>query len=116
MTNSTNFSTQTSGAAANAVQRGVDSAGSALHQGIDKLAEPARSSVESLSASAHRTVDSLTGGAEQVVDRFSDETRRIAEAPRQALDYSKTCIQDRPLEAVGIALAIGFILGRLTAR
>lgn len=100
----------------NAVQRGVESAGAALHQGIDKVAEPARSTVESLSASAHQTVDSLASSAAHVADRFSDETRKISEAPGKALDYSKTCIQDRPLEAVGIALALGFIFGRLTAR
>ena len=100
----------------NAVQRGVESAGAALHQGIDKLAEPARSTVESLSASAHQTVDSLAGSAGHVADRFADETRKISEAPGKALDYSKICIQDRPLEAVGIALAVGFIFGRLTAR
>ena len=100
----------------NAVTRGVESAGAALIQGIDKLAEPVRSTVESMSASAHQTVDSLAGSAGHVADRFADETRKISEAPGKALDYSKTCIQDRPLEAVGIALALGFIFGRLTAR
>ena len=99
-----------------AIQRGVESAGSALHKGIDKVVEPARSTIDSLSASAHQTVDSLAGSAGHAADRFSDETRKITEAPGKALDYSKSRIQDRPLEAVGIALAIGFIFGRLTAR
>lgn len=101
---------------ANAVQRGVESAGTALHQGIDKLADPARSAVESLSAGAHQTIESLASAAGHVADRFADQTRKVSEAPGKALDYSKTCIQDRPLEAVGIALALGFIFGRLTAR
>lgn len=112
----TNAPNQTNSPSANAVQRGVESAEAALHKGIDKLAEPARSTVESLSASAHQTVDSLAGSASHVADRFADETRKITEAPARALDYSKTCIQDRPLEAVGMALALGFIFGRLTAR
>lgn len=102
--------------AGNAVQRGVESTGSALHQGIDKVAEPVRSSVDSLSSAAHQTVDSLASSASHVADRFADETRKISEAPGKAVTYSKTRIQDRPLEAVGIALAVGFILGRLTAR
>ena len=116
MDKTTSFPTQDSNAPANAVQRGVESAGAALHQGIDKLSEPARSTVESLSASAHQAVNSLAGSAGHVADRFADETRRISEAPGKALDYSKSRIQDRPLEAIGIALAVGFILGRLTAR
>ena len=109
----TSFPTQSP---ANAVQRGVDSAGAALHHGIDKLAEPARSTVESLSATAHQTVASLADGAAHVADRFADETRKIGEAPGKMLNYSKACIQDRPLEAVAIALAVGFVFGRLTAR
>ena len=116
MEKTASFSAESVGMAPNAVQRGVESAGAALHNGINKLAEPARSTVESLSASAHQTVDSLAGTAGHVADRFADETRKISEAPGKALDYSKTCIKDRPLEAVGIALALGFIFGRLTAR
>ena len=116
MDKTTNPSGQTNDPSGNAVQRGVESAGAALHQGIDKLANPARSTVDSLSSTAHQTVDSLAGSAGHVADRFADETRKIGEAPRKALDYSKSCIRDSPLEAVGIALALGFIFGRLTAR
>lgn len=116
MEKTADFPGQTSNSSANAVQRGVESAGAALHHGIDKLAAPARSTVDSLSATAHQAVNSLAGSAGHAADRFADETRKIAEAPGKALNYSKTCIQDRPLEAVGIALALGFILGRLTAR
>ena len=112
----TSFAGQATSPPANVVQRGVESAGAALHQGIDKIVEPARGAVESLSATAHQTVDSLAGSAGHVANRFADETRKIAEAPGKALDYSKTSIQGRPFEAVGIALALGFILGRLTAR
>ena len=98
------------------VQSGVDSAGAALHSTIDKMAEPARSTVDRLSSAAHDTVDRLASNATQVADRVSEQTRRVTEAPLQALDYSKSWIQDKPLEAVGVALAVGFILGRLTAR
>ncbi|WP_309678774.1 hypothetical protein [Polaromonas sp.] len=103
-------------ASANAVKRGVDSAGAALHGGIDKMADPARSTVDRLSTAAHQTVDKLASNAAQVADRFSDQTRRLTEAPVQALEQSKSWIQERPLEAVGAALALGFILGRLTSR
>lgn len=116
MEKSSSLPGQTSNFSANAVQRGVESTGTALHQGIDKLAEPARNTVESLSASAHQAVNSLAGSASHVADRFADETRKISEAPGKALNYSKSRIQDSPLEAVGIALALGFVLGRLTAR
>lgn len=104
------------GPSGSAVQRRVDLAGTALHSTIDKVAEPARKTVDRVSTAAHATVDKLADGAAHVAERLSDRTRRVAEAPVRALDTSKSWVQDRPLEAVGAALAIGFILGRLTAR
>ena len=94
----------------------VEAAGAALHTSINKVAGPAHSTVERLSSAAHETVDKLASSATHVADRFSDQTRRVTEAPARAIDFSKSWVQDKPLEAVGVALAIGFILGRLTAR
>lgn len=109
-------STYTDGHGAGAVQRGVESAGDALHSGIDKVVDPARYAIDSMSSTAHETVDKLATSAGHTASRFADQTRRLTEAPTKAVDYSKSMIQDRPLEAVGIALALGFIFGRLTAR
>ncbi len=102
--------------ATGAVQRGVDSAESALHSTIDKVADPARNTVDRVSTAAHETVDKLASGATHVADKFSDQARWVADAPSHALDCSKSWVQDKPLEAVGLALALGFIVGRLTAR
>lgn len=101
---------------AGAVQRGVDSAGSALHSGIDKVADPARNTVDRVSTAAHETVDKLASEASSLSSRISDQARCMSDAPRQALDCSKSWVQDKPLEAVGLALALGFIVGRLSAR
>ena len=94
----------------------VDATSSALHSGIDKAADPARQTVDRLSSAAHKTVDRLAGGASQVADRFSEQTRRVTEAPKEAVEFTRSWVQEKPLEAVGVALAIGFVFGRLTAR
>lgn len=113
MNKSNVLSTQSAG---NAVQRGVESAGAALHQGIDMLAGPVRSTVEIFSSSAHQSVASLAGSASHAAERVVEEARKVTEAPAKALRYSRTSVQNSPLQAVGIALAVGFLLGRLTAR
>lgn len=105
------FSADTSG---NSLKTGVDTAAASLHSSIDKVTDPALSSVNRLASVAHQTVDKLASSASHVVDKFSDEARRVKDAPAQAVDYSKSWVQERPLEAVGAALAIGFLLGRLT--
>ncbi|HQS30964.1 MAG: hypothetical protein B7X59_11890 [Polaromonas sp. 39-63-203] len=102
--------------APNPVSGSVDSAGAALHTTIEKMARPAHSTVDRVSTAAHETVDKLASRVNHVADRFSDQTRLVTEAPSRAVEFSKSWVQDKPLEAVGVALAIGFILGRLTAR
>ncbi|MEO6321510.1 MAG: hypothetical protein ABIR56_12625 [Polaromonas sp.] len=99
-----------------AVQRGVDTAGSALHSTIDKVADPARNTVERVATAAHETVDKLASNAAHVADRFTDQAHWVSEAPGRVLEGSRSWVQEKPLEAVAAALALGFILGRLTAR
>ena len=111
-TNSGNF-TETPADITSKLLRGVDTAGAALHTGIDKVADPAKNAIEKASTAAHGGVDKLATGATQAADRFSAQTQRIAEAPQRALDYSKSRVQDKPLQAVAAALALGFIVGRL---
>jgi ElaB/YqjD/DUF883 family membrane-anchored ribosome-binding protein len=106
----------TNGSASNPVLRGVETAGTALHTGIDKVADPTRSAIDRASAVAHKKVDQLTDGALGVADRFSEQTRRVADAPQRAVDYSVSYVQAKPLQTVGVALALGFLIGRLTAR
>lgn len=107
-------SVDTSGTTGNPLQSGVDTATAALHNTIDKVTDPALNSVSRLASAAHQTVDKLANSAGQVAEKFADEARRVKQAPAQAMDYSKSWVQERPLEAVGAALAIGFLLGRLT--
>ena len=110
------LSTYFDGSSAAAVQRGVESAGDALHTSIDKVADPARDAVNNLSSTAHETVDKLATRAGHTASRLADQTRRLAEVPVKALERSTSWVQENPLESVGAALALGFILGRLTAR
>ncbi|MEO7888236.1 MAG: hypothetical protein ABI893_06510 [Polaromonas sp.] len=112
----TTASSDTASGTSNPIQRGVESAGAALHSGIDKVADPARSAVDRASSAAHDSVDKLAGGATHVADRFADKTRRVTETTERVLEGSRSWVQEKPLEAIGAALALGFILGRLTAR
>lgn len=101
---------------ANAVQRGVDSAGAALHSGINRVVDPTRQAVDRMSSTAHEAVDKLASNASHTASRFSEQTRYFTDAPARALETSKSWIQERPLEAVGAALALGYIFGRLSSR
>ena len=98
-----------------ALKRGVESAGSALHSSIDKMVDPAIDTVARVTSVAHDAVNRLSSGATHMADRVSEQATRASEASGRAVESSKSWIQDKPLEAVGMALALGFIIGRLTA-
>jgi len=100
---------------AGALKRGVETAGSALHSSIDKMVDPANHAVKRVTHVAHEAVNKLSSGATQVADRVSEQAAWVSDASGRAVDSSKSWIQDKPLEAVGMALALGFIIGRLTA-
>ncbi len=87
---------------------------SQVHDGVDAAAAgPTLSSVAKMASAAHSTVDKLASSASHVADRFAGDARRVKDAPSEALAYSKSWVQNKPLEAVGAALAIGFLIGRL---
>lgn len=95
---------KSTGGSSNAASRGADAAGSAVHSSIDKVADPARQAVDRMTSVAHDTVEKVASAAS-----------RYSEVPAKAFETSKSWVQDKPLQAVGTALAIGFILGRLTS-
>lgn len=92
---------------------GSASASADTHSKLDKLTDPAHETVERLSSAAHHTVDKLAGGAAEMADRFSGQARWMSETPPRVLASSKSWIQEKPLEAVGIALAVGYFVGRM---
>ena len=102
-------------AAENTIQRGVSQAGSSLHETIDKVTQPAHGTVDRAATMAHNTVDKLASGANSVAGKVSEQAHRFTDVPLQAVDYSKAYIKDNPLQAVGAALVLGVLLGRLTA-
>lgn len=104
------------GSAENAVLRTLNQAGSNLQDGIDKVTQPAHNTVDRAASVAHSTVDKLVSGANSMADKVSEHAHLLTDVPMQAVDYSKAYIKDHPLQAVGGALLLGYIFGRLTAR
>ena len=101
--------------AENSLLRSVNQAGSSLHDSIDKATQPVHGTVDRAANLAHSTVDKLASGANSVAGKVSEHSHLLTEMPMQAVDYSKAYIKDHPLQAVGGALLLGFIFGRLTA-
>lgn len=98
----------------NASSAGVGSADS--RSKINGAGEHAQEMMDRLFSTAHQTVDKLANGTTRVVDKLADQRQWISQAPPRALASSRSWVQDKPLETVGIALAVGYIAGRLLRR
>jgi len=103
------------GTADNTLQRSVSQAGTSLHETIDKVTQPAHSTVDRAATAAHNTVDKLASSANSVAGKVSEHAHLLTDVPLQAVDYSRAYIKDHPLQAVGAALLVGLVFGRLTA-
>lgn len=81
--------------------------------GMGTAGAPAYEALGRLSSTAHQTVDRLADGATRAVEKLASQRQWLSEAPPRALASSRSWIQDKPLETVGIALAVGYVVGRL---
>ena len=107
--------TASSASADSALLRSVNQAGNTLHDSIDKATQPVHTTVDRAASVAHSTVDKLASGATTVAGKVSEHAHLLKDVPLQAVDYSKAYIKDHPLQAVGGALLLGYVFGRLTA-
>ncbi len=75
---------------------------SGTHHGIDQLA-----------ATSHGAVDSLANGASQLAQLLSHKGEQLHDVQRRLSESCRCQIREKPLAAIGIAVATGFLLSWL---
>jgi ElaB/YqjD/DUF883 family membrane-anchored ribosome-binding protein len=98
----------------NKTTTGVDTSAAGVQGNINKAVDPAHRAVDKASGVAHETVDRLASSASRLAGRLDERTRGMSDAPMKAWDYSKNSVQEHPMQAIGVALLVGYVLGRLT--
>jgi ElaB/YqjD/DUF883 family membrane-anchored ribosome-binding protein len=91
----------------------VDQAQSTAHDTIDKVSQQVRPSVDRLSEKAHQTVDRLSGVASQAASSLSDKASQYRDLQGQWVGEARDQIRERPVAALAVALAAGFVLRHL---
>jgi len=82
----------------------------------ENIAEKAGTTLNQLSDVAQQTVDRVTDAASQAAQRLSDHTDELWELQQRAMDSTRSYVRDHPIAAIGIAIAVGLLLARLTSR
>jgi ElaB/YqjD/DUF883 family membrane-anchored ribosome-binding protein len=70
--------------------------------------------VDRLARSAHDAVDRAASAANSAADSVAAQTEKLNRARAQALTSATTYLQEKPLQALGLAVIAGYFLARLT--
>ena len=69
--------------------------------------------VDRLSQSAHQAVDRAASAASSYAERFGERGEELMQMPQDWLDTARDYVRENPMQAVGMALAAGYLLSIL---
>ncbi|MEP7181984.1 MAG: DUF883 C-terminal domain-containing protein [Betaproteobacteria bacterium] len=95
------------------VARTVDQATGSLHRAIDKASGAARPAVDRIAAGVHETVDNIAVSATRAAETLDVKSGQVRDAQARFTENCRVRIQEDPLASLGIAAAVGFLLGYL---
>ncbi len=84
--------------------------------GADALGEKAQGGIDRLTSGAHDAVDRAASVAATAAERLGSKSHELLTAKDEWMNATKGYVREHPLAAVGIALAAGYLLSRITSR
>ena len=72
--------------------------------------------VDRLSQGAHQAVDRAAGAAAAYAERFGEKGEELMQMPQDWLETAREYVRENPVQAVGIAVAAGYLLSILMRR
>jgi ElaB/YqjD/DUF883 family membrane-anchored ribosome-binding protein len=80
---------------------------------LDRASQTASSGMDKVADTARRSVDTAAESAKAGLDWASDKASALRERNAALVDAVTDSVTARPLVAIGIAAAIGYVLGRI---
>ena len=80
---------------------------------LDRAAQTASSGVERMTESARKGVDTAAQSAKASLDWAADKAGALRERNAALMNTLTDTVTSRPIVAIGVAAAIGYVLGRL---
>jgi ElaB/YqjD/DUF883 family membrane-anchored ribosome-binding protein len=82
------------------------------HKMVNGAEQAVQNATEKMTQAAHDTVETLR----EYGERAEEQLRDVGERGREIMDQVSEYIEGHPVAALGIAAAIGFVLGALAGR
>lgn len=80
----------------------------------NNLSQHTSDAASHLSDKAHETFNRVSEAASEVANRISERSREFMDSP--TAQNARTYVREHPLAAIGIAVAVGLLISRLTSR
>ena len=71
--------------------------------------------IDRLADSAHGAIDRATQSASDVAERFSERGEELMAMKDDYMETARDYVKENPLMALGIALAAGYLFGKITS-
>jgi ElaB/YqjD/DUF883 family membrane-anchored ribosome-binding protein len=71
--------------------------------------------IDRLADSAHGAIDRATQTASQVAERFGEKSEELLAMKEDYVEAARDYVKENPLVALGIALAAGYLFGKITS-
>jgi ElaB/YqjD/DUF883 family membrane-anchored ribosome-binding protein len=71
--------------------------------------------LDRLAESAHGAIDRATQTAAQVAERFGEKSEELLAMKDDYIETAREYVKENPFMAVGIALAAGYLFGKITS-
>lgn len=94
---------------------GVSSSGSGSSFGAATATAERPLTIDKAVQATHQAVDRAAGTVGQAAEKLRSSYDHLMEMEAEWADTARSRVRESPLAAVGIALAVGLVLGRLTA-
>ncbi|MDI1230280.1 MAG: DUF883 domain-containing protein [Methylobacter sp.] len=70
--------------------------------------------IDNVSHSAHEAVDKIASATNQAAEALGEKGEQLKNAEQQLMGNCRGYVRDHPIMSLGIAVAGGFVLSRLT--
>ena len=79
----------------------------------DALAQNAAATVDKIASGAHQAVDRIAAAANTAASSLGVKSEDMLAMKDQALDSARDYVREKPITALAIAIAAGFLLSRI---
>lgn len=87
--------------------------GGQLDKKVDRAANQAHDKIDQASNAARPAVDKIAGKAHNMVDKLEAKSEKWIDAEEEMMGEVQSYVRQHPLQAIGIAVAGGFLLSRI---